>query len=55
MAGFLASTALHGMHAVAAGVAFGPYDTIFAFAGLLFIAGGLLSIRPKRDAGESSA
>lgn len=55
VAGFLASTALHGMHVVAAGMTFGTYDTIFGVCGLLFIAGGLVSIRPLRDAGNAGA
>lgn len=47
-AGILASTVLHGMHAVVAGMTFGPYDTIFGIGGLFFIAGGLAAIRPLR-------
>lgn len=48
VSGFLASTVLRGFHQVIAGVTFGTYDTIFAIAGLLFIAGGLASIAPLR-------
>jgi MFS family permease len=44
VAGLLASTVLHGLHASFAGMTFGPYDTLFSVAGLLFIAGGLASI-----------
>jgi len=47
--GILASTVLRGMHVVVAGMTFGPYDTIFAIAGLFFIAGGLAAIRPLRE------
>jgi hypothetical protein len=55
LAGFLASTVLRGMHEVVAEVTFGPYDTIFGVAGLLFIAAGLASILPLRDAGATPA
>lgn len=53
-AGFLASTVLRGMHVVIAGVTFGPYDTIFGVAGLLFVAGGLASIVPLRGARQAA-
>lgn len=46
LAGVLASTVLRGFHATVAGVKFGPYDTVFAAAGLLFIIGGVASIVP---------
>ena len=63
IAGVLASTALRGFHAVIAGIAFGPYDTIFGLAGLLFILAGLATIGPMRglpaaasgDDGEDAA
>ena len=35
-AGILTSTALRGFHATVAGISCGPYDTVFAVAGLLF-------------------
>jgi hypothetical protein len=50
VAGLLASTVLHGLHASFAGMTFGPYDTLFSVAGLLFIAGGLASIPLLRPA-----
>jgi MFS family permease len=49
IAGLLASTALRGFHAEIAGLAFGPYNTILAISGLLFIAAGLATIAPMRD------
>jgi hypothetical protein len=54
-AGFLASTALRGFHQTVAGLTFGPYDTIFAIAGVLFVLGGLSIIRPLRDADSGPA
>jgi MFS family permease len=54
-AGFLASTVLRGMHEVIAGVTFGPYDTIFAVAGLLFVVAGFASILPMRSAGRAAS
>jgi Na+/melibiose symporter-like transporter len=53
LAGVLASTVLRGLHAVVAGIAFGPYDTVFAIAGLLFVIAGVASIAPLRGAGRS--
>jgi MFS family permease len=53
--GFLASTALRGLHAHLAGMTFGPYDTIFAVAGLLIVLGGLSIARPLRDAESGQA
>jgi MFS family permease len=53
LAGVLASTVLRGMHAVVAGIAFGPYDTVFAIAGLLFVIAGVASIAPLRTAVQS--
>jgi MFS family permease len=44
VAGFLVSTALRGLHQSFAGTTFGPYDTVFAIGGLLFIIGGLAAI-----------
>ena len=46
LAGVLASTLLRGFHATVAGMKFGPYDTIFAAAGLLFMIAGIASIGP---------
>jgi MFS family permease len=46
LVGFLASTVLRGFHQVIAGLTFGPYDTIFTVAGLLFTIAGLALIRP---------
>ena len=50
VAGVLAGTALRNLHAHFAGMTFGPYDTLFTVAGLLFIAGGLASIPLLRSA-----
>jgi MFS family permease len=55
VAGVLASTALRNLHAHFAGMTFGPYDTLFTFAGLLFIAGGLASIPLLRSADTPAA
>jgi sugar phosphate permease len=55
VAGVLASTALHNLHAHFAGMTFGPYDTLFTFAGLLLIAGGLASIPLLRSADTPAA
>ena len=44
VAGLLASTVLRHLHKSFAGMTFGPYDTLFSIAGLLFIAGGLAAI-----------
>jgi MFS family permease len=49
LAGVLASTLLRGFHAVVAGVHLGPYDTVFAVAGLLFVIAGVAAIGPMRD------
>jgi MFS family permease len=38
VAGWLAGTGLRGMHAVVAGVTFGPIDTIFGLSALLIMA-----------------
>jgi hypothetical protein len=40
------------VHFAVAGVSFGPYDTVFGVAGLLFLIGGLASIAPMRRAGR---
>ena len=52
LAGVLASTALRGFHASVAGMKFGPYDTVFAVGGLLFMIAGIASIGPLSDSGE---
>jgi MFS family permease len=46
LAGVLASTVLRGFHEKIAGITFGPYDTVFAVGGLLFVIGGLAAIAP---------
>ena len=43
---------LSGFHATVGGLTFTTYDTIFAFAGLLFILGGLACVVPLRHAGR---
>jgi hypothetical protein len=55
LAGFLASTVLRGFHGTVAGLTFGPYDTIFIFAGLLFVLAGLGSIAPLRDVTDTTS
>ncbi len=55
LAGFLASTLLHGFHATPFGIAFGPIDTIFIGAGILIILGGIyamVNLRGVHLAGE---
>ncbi len=46
LAGVLASTVLNGFHAVIGPVTLGPYDTVFAAGGLMFVIGGIASIAP---------
>ncbi len=41
LAGYFASTVLHGFHASLLGIPFGPIDTVFTGMGLLAIAGGI--------------
>jgi MFS family permease len=48
LAGALASTVLAGFHARVAGLAFGPYDSIIAVSGLLFIAAAVADIKAMR-------
>ncbi len=55
LAGVLASTVLRGFHATVAGVKFGPYDTVFAAAGLLFMIAGVASIAPLSKPAEQKA
>jgi len=55
IAGLLASTVLRHLHASFAGLTFGPYDTLFSIAGLLFIAGGLAAIPLLRPAPTPAA
>jgi MFS family permease len=49
IAGSLASTVLHGLHATVLGMTFGPIDTLFTFAGLLILLGGLYALVNLRD------
>lgn len=44
LAGWLASTILNNFHQRVLGLAFGPIDTIFAVAGLLFLLGGFYAL-----------
>lgn len=53
LAGFLASGSLKSLHHNVFGVTFGTYDTIFAGAGILFIAAALVTIRPMRHLPEA--
>jgi MFS family permease len=55
VAGLLASTVLRGFHTVIAGVAFGPYDTVFGVAALLILAAGIASIAGLRGAAAAAA
>lgn len=55
LAGVLASTALRGFHATVAGMKFGPYDTVFAAAGLLFMIAGIASIGPLSKSSEPAS
>jgi len=54
LAGALASTVLRGFHATVAGVKFGPYDTVFAASGLLFMIAGIASIVPLSKPAEQA-
>jgi MFS family permease len=45
VSGWLAGTVFAGFHAHAAGMTFGPIDTIFGAAGLLTLAGGVYAMR----------
>jgi len=55
IAGYLASTALHGFHARVAGLELGPLDTIFGVAGLLVVVGALYAAIALRAAGGEAA
>lgn len=55
LAGVLASTALRGFHATVAGMKLGPYDTVFAAAGLLFMIAGIASIGPLSKSSETAS
>jgi MFS family permease len=54
LAGYLASTALRQFHLVVAGVTFGPYNTLFAIGGILFVLSGAATIVPLRGIPEAS-
>ncbi len=49
IAGALASTVLNHLHTTVFGMTFGPIDTLFTFAGLLILAGGLYAMINLRD------
>jgi MFS family permease len=55
LAGYLASTLLRQFHLVVAGVTFGPYNTLFAIGGILFVLSGLATIVPLRAIPEPDA
>jgi len=55
LAGVLASTALRGFHAVVGGITFGPDDTVFTAAGLLFVIAGIATIAPLSKPGERAS
>lgn len=55
IAGYLASTTLHGFHARVAGLELGPLDTIFGVSGLLVVAGALYAAIALRAAGGEAA
>ena len=44
LAGYLASTTLRGLHLAIAGTIFGPVDTIYTIAGLLFVASAFVAM-----------
>ena len=44
LAGYLASVTLRGLHVAFAGTIFGPVDTIYTFAGLLFVVGAVAAV-----------
>jgi len=50
LAGLLASTVLHDFSARFVGLAFGPFDTVFAAGGLLLLLAGLATIAPLNKA-----
>lgn len=51
--GWLVSTALRGLDVHALGTTFGPVDTVFAFAGMLFVVTALVVWRPISRAGST--
>jgi MFS family permease len=55
VAGYLASTVLHGFHGSWLGVRWGTIDTIFAAAGLLVIASGIYAALRLRDGAVAPA
>jgi MFS family permease len=55
LAGYLASTVLRQFHLVIAGGTFGPYNTLFAIGGVLFLLSGVASIVPLRDIPDANA
>jgi hypothetical protein len=44
LAGFLASTVLHGFHAAVLGLSFGPIDTLFSATGVLELLAGAVAL-----------
>jgi MFS family permease len=50
VAGFLASTVLHDLHATAFGITFGPYDTILTTTGILALAAGVYAMVTLKSA-----
>lgn len=48
IAGFLASTVLHNLHVIVAGVPFNRIDAIFGVSGLLMLAAGVASVKPMQ-------
>ncbi|WP_051367520.1 MFS transporter [Hamadaea tsunoensis] len=54
LAGLLAGGAWKSLHRAVAGTTFGPYDTILAVAGVLFILAALVTIRPMRHLPEAA-
>jgi MFS family permease len=57
-AGYLAGVVLAGLHGTMLGIAYGPIDTIFTFAGILAICGGFYAmiwlppIKAQEETGE---
>ena len=54
LAGYFASTVLHGFHTSLLGISFGPVDTVFTGMGLLAVAGGIYARISLRDMNTTS-
>jgi MFS family permease len=54
LAGYLASTVLHGFHANVLGISFGPVDTVFSGMGMLAVIGGIYARISLREMAAAS-